>query len=123
MTKIVINKCFGGFGLSDAAMLRYAEIKRIAVYPKKEKFGLTIYWLDPPEFRVSKRHRMLYDKDIDRDDPILVQVVEELGGAANGNCASLSIEDIPPGTQYLIEEYDGQESIQTRDGAEWRIAR
>ena len=31
MTKIVFNACFGGFGLSDEAMERYAEIGRAHV--------------------------------------------------------------------------------------------
>ena len=27
MTKIIINRCFGGFGVSDEAVKRYGEIK------------------------------------------------------------------------------------------------
>lgn len=27
--KVVINKCYGGFSLSEKAILRYAEIKNI----------------------------------------------------------------------------------------------
>ena len=125
MSKIVINRCFGGFGLSHEATLRYAEIKGIKVYPETEKntLGFPPYWLDPPESRDPKAYRKLYDKDIERDDPALVQVVEELGATANGMCASLSIEEIPVGAQYLIEEYDGKESIQFRDATDWNIAK
>ena len=35
--KVVINKCFGGFGLSEKAILRYAELKGLTVWPKKDK--------------------------------------------------------------------------------------
>ncbi len=46
-----------------------------------------------------------------RDDPALVQVVEELGKAANGSHAELSIVEIPADVEYVIEEYDGTEWI------------
>lgn len=34
-----------------------------------------------------------------------------LGDKANGSCAKLQIVDIPNGTDYTIEEYDGNEHI------------
>lgn len=34
MKKVVINQCYGGFGLSHEAVLRYCEIKRIKVWPE-----------------------------------------------------------------------------------------
>ena len=46
-----------------------------------------------------------------RDDPILIQVVEELGETANGRCASLKIIEIPDDVEWTIGEYDGQEWI------------
>lgn len=53
MKKIVINACYGGFGLSDEAMVRYCELKGITVYPEKEKdaWGHTSYYLKLPENR------------------------------------------------------------------------
>lgn len=47
----------------------------------------------------------------DRTNENLVQVVELLGEAANGRCAELSVVEIPDGTNYTIEEYDGNEHI------------
>lgn len=47
----------------------------------------------------------------DRADPLLVQTVEELGEAANGAHAELKIVEIPDGTKWEIDEYDGMESI------------
>ena len=108
--------------MSDEAVLRYAEIKGIKVYPEKESL-LTVFWLDPPELRTKRSYNTLYADDIERDDPVLVQVVEELGDKANGRCAKLAIENVASGTEYLIDEYDGMESIQTRDGTNWRVAR
>jgi hypothetical protein len=46
-----------------------------------------------------------------RDDPLLVQVVEELGKKASGSCADLRVVEIPSGVEYVIEEYDGNEHI------------
>lgn len=41
MTKIVYNTNYGGFGLSDAAIMRYAEIKGITLYPSTSGSGFT----------------------------------------------------------------------------------
>jgi len=51
------------------------------------------------------------DSDIERDDPILIQVVEELGEKANGMCASLKIVEIPDDVDWEISEYDGNEHV------------
>jgi hypothetical protein len=52
----------------------------------------------------------------------LVQVVEQLGDKANGSYAKLFITDVPSGTKYRIDEYDGLESVMTIDDYEWSIA-
>jgi hypothetical protein len=53
--------------------------------------------------------------NIDRADPILVRVVEEMGAGhrtgASGQYSNLVVVEIPDGTEYTIEEYDGQEHI------------
>ena len=100
MTKIVYNACYGGFGLSEAAKKRYRELKGIG------------------------KSADLYDFDLERDDPILVQVVEELGSdAASGGFANLQIAEIPVGERYRIDEYDGIESVMTVEDYDWSIAR
>lgn len=48
--------------------------------------------------------------DISRHDPILVQVVEQLGDKANGMCAKLRIYETDS-DKYIIEEYDGNETV------------
>jgi len=140
MTKIVYNACYGGFGLSHKAMMRYAEIKGITLYPHRdEKFGMTSYYLCPVEEfdriiaeerdtpvapgRFSRSSALYFnDRDIDRADPALVQVVEELGDAAGDQFAELRIEDVPAGTLYRIDEYDGRETVMTQDGYDWNVA-
>ena len=74
-------------------------------------------WADTTEGERKERGRTydeisLSDYNIDRADPILIQVIEEIGSKdASGSCAKLQIIEIPDGTDYIIEEYDGNEHI------------
>ena len=83
--QIVINSCYGGFGLSDKALDMYKQLSN--------KSGICIYTLD-------------------RTDPILIQVVETLGAEANGRFAQLRIIEIPDDVEWEITEYDGNESVE-----------
>jgi hypothetical protein len=58
-------------------------------------------------------------RDIARDDKDLIAVVGLLGERASGRCAALKIVEIPDGTEWEIEEYDGNEHIAERH-ATWR---
>lgn len=133
--RVVINSCHGGFGLSDQAIGRYLEIRGQQAWPEtEEKYGhdLTTWWLVPPEQRRPEptaaewedmdliqrqqynhayRQQVFRDRDIARDDPVLVQVVEELGAAANGRHARLKTVEIPWHIDWQIQEYDGSEWI------------
>lgn len=131
MKKIVINADYGGFSVSHEAMLRYAEIKGITLYVEtKEHRWYTTYWTVPPEDRPDMetdwysltteervarneayRNSTLSIHEFKRDDPVLVQVVEELGEKANGEFASLRIVEIPDDIDWVIEEYDGREWV------------
>lgn len=46
-----------------------------------------------------------------REDPRLIQVIEELGEAADGPHAELEIVEIPADVEYEIAEYDGLEHV------------
>ena len=106
--KVVINTCWGGFGLSEAAEARYNEIA--------SERGMD-------EFECAY--------DLPRHCPILVQVVEELGLAASEWTAELCIVEIP-GNRYKIREYvvssmaNGEglwsaESIETPETIPWTV--
>ena len=51
------------------------------------------------------------DREIARDDPVLVQVVKELGERANGKYSDLRVVEIPGDVNWVIEEYDGAEWV------------
>lgn len=122
--KVAINRCWGGFGLSKKAVLRYCEIKGIKLYPDDSQRLFTLYYLVPKD-EYKKVHKSDQEKgnyqesnklcfsesDIERNDPVLIQVIEELGKEANGAYAEIVVIDIPDGIKYTIDEYDGQESI------------
>ena len=112
MTKIVINKCFGGFSLSDEAFARYLDIKGIEYETQPSQWT----WLKDGKDYYASGHLgddayYLSDRGIDRTDPALIQVVEELGAEANGQCADLGIVEIPDDVDWEIAEYDGTEWV------------
>ena len=117
--KVAINRCHGGFGLSHEAVLRYFEIKGITVYPEQSQdFGkFWTYWTVKPEDRIESKEgdafyeQTVYERDIERNDPALIQAIEELGQAAAGQFAEIAIVEIPDDANWQIEEYDGMEHI------------
>lgn len=127
--KVVINSCYGGFGLSAQAIRRYAELSGFKVYPYKsddkdydktvrcnDESGIWSYWLkedvgDFPSKKKLNNAEWFSYRDLKRDDKILIQVVEELGEKANGDYAKLKIVEIPDGVNWEISEYDGNEHI------------
>lgn len=137
MTKVVYNACYGGFGLSKEACQRYWDIKGQQVWIEDAQWGFTV-WLVAPEDRIPPKEgnefyamsinertaynqayskQTWYYRDVDRHDPALVQVVEELGDKANGSFANLQIEEVDG--PYRIDEYDGFESVETADSYDW----
>lgn len=103
MIKIAYNACYGGFRLSKKAVNRAKELA------------------DPynPWQDVNEKYGYIDGKNILRHDPILIQVIEELGKEASSSYAKLVIEELPDGSLYQIEEYDGKEYIETPDNQHW----
>ena len=102
VTKIVINRCFGGFGLGELAMMDIADRKGWTLVQK----GRSNYFKSP-EGDIS-------DYDIPRDDPDLVATVEMMGEHSWGPYAELLVVEIPDDVKWVIEEYDGREWIAER---------
>lgn len=127
MRKVAINRCYGGFGLSSAAVLRYGELKGITLYHVPDKFCDSYYLCPPEEYeavyaedckkpngsgRFTASNALYFSvDDIPRDDLTLIRVIEELGETANGPFAELKIVEIPESIEFEIDDYDGMESI------------
>ena len=140
--KIVINKCYGGFGLSPMAVKRLAELDGKECYffsggsgtpytrlSVEDVGNMGLFWtaFDATDLPTGagKRHgevtldewddwweaHHLDSRREEREDPNLIQVVEELGNGASGSLAQLEVVEIPDGTEYTIEEYDGIEWV------------
>ena len=107
--KVVINKCFGGFGLSHEGIMRYAELSNtniIAVDAEKDDYVRKHYYLN----EVSNDSYWA-SMDLLRNCPYLVQTVEELGNASFGDYAELKVVDVPDDVDWEIGEYDGTEWV------------
>ena len=135
--KVVINKCYGGFGLSQKALRAWAKLKGRECYfyegglgkpytlvtDENESLFPTAFDTPMPDnltreqdgFNKWYNEHSIWYGDIERDDPDLVRVVEQLGSdEASGRFAKLSVVDVPNGAEYTIEEYDGIEHIAER---------
>jgi hypothetical protein len=126
--EIMVNDCFGGFGFSKQASEEY--VKRSRNLPVAKVDCDTIPLLLPQSANTSKQSqqqtsggdldhneepnfRAINAYNIKRHDPLMIQIVKELGEKANGFCAQISIETIPSQyiNHYSIEDYDGSERV------------
>lgn len=133
--KIVINSEYGGFGLSDLAIDRYIELSGAKLFKHYDEIWKQTNYYYVPYEEYKKVHKNDLTKTewegkdegygrygdsndlcwsyrhIQRNDALLVQVVEELGESANGKYAHLKVLEIPDDVEWQIEEYDGKEWI------------
>lgn len=123
--KVVINKRHGGFSLSHAAVMRYAELVGMTLYFESSLCSDMVNYYKVPveEFKQLVNSGASYsilsplsfnENLICRDDPILAQVVEELGELANGRYSKLKVVEIPDDIEWIIDDYDGVEWVAER---------
>ena len=98
--KVVINKCYGGFGLSRRAAERLEEL------------GVRTDLDDG----LAQEFNHYYPIDsLPRNDPRLVTIVEELGSEeASGRYAQLKVVEIPDDVTWGIKEHVGIEWVEER---------
>ena len=108
----------------------YTRITDAQAFAEKSIFGVDAFSCETPEEIPSQDnwHAMTQEervasnaaytaiavpcsRDISRNDADLVAVVELMGNKANGQCAQLKVVEIPDGTEFQIEEYDGSEHV------------
>ena len=91
--RVVLNCCYGGFGLSEDAIRLYHDLTS----------------------GISGSADRLYFFDIQRDDPILLQVIDTIGlEDASGPYSKLGIAEIPddiPTDGWTVMDYDGREWV------------
>ena len=135
--KVVINRCYGGFGISDAAYEKLIEWGvPVRKYVKEERDPEPQLYKNEPlnDGEVIFDHELTPEGEDDLNDlyykfksvrerywetwlsqsrthPLLIRVVEELGEKANGRHAELKVVEIPDGVEWEISEYDGIERI------------
>jgi len=118
--KIIINKCYGGWGLSDKAFEKYLDLCSISWYKRSSDscwlgssyFSVPIDNSSTFEEEVERDNFRLYHNDIERTDPILIQVIEELGEEeSSSRYSKLKIVEIPDDVEWEIQDYDGSEWI------------
>ena len=109
--KVVYNTCYGGFSLSNKAVKLYLEKKGLTPKWYQGKSHVDSHWYINKSWDFS-------DRKLTRHDPVLVQVVEELGEKSFGDCAYLTVGEVDG--LYRIDEYDGYESLITsQDYYDW----
>lgn len=137
--KIVVNRCYGGFGLSHAAYEKLIEWGvPVRKYKNQERDPETNLYKNEPanegevifdreltpegecsmndlywkyrESSVTGRYWDTWTRD-SRTHPLIIRLVEEMGDDASGKYADLKIVEIPAGIQWHLEEYDGIEHV------------
>lgn len=138
--EIVVNKCYGGFGISNEALKMLVEMnaKCIDSFTPKSYYGgdneknprhdweekwnedYAKYFTEMGGgfyghswYALIYKDGKLYDLDRNehRTDKDLITVIRKLKDKANGAHAELEIVEIPDGVDWEIDEYDGIESI------------
>lgn len=137
MRKIVINCCYGGFELSNEALEMLYKMKHPdkEIFPYKKEYNWDIHTIKYIKCPLKEAEELL-SKDFgddftiptsesstsdflvwegwdSRHDPDLVKVVETLGDKASGRYADLEIVEIDDDEKYVIDEYDGFETLIT----------
>ena len=104
--KVLINSCYGGFGYSAKAISMYLDAKAVKYTGEIVDCYSTVTLEDGRKFS---------SYDIDRDDPTIIRIFEEIGSEeCSGDHSNLTCVEIPDGCKdfYEISEYDGYESIE-----------
>lgn len=85
--RIVISETYGGYGISDAGR-DFLKVRGLDIDDAWDWY-----------------------KRVDRDDPLLVEMVQTLGAAASTRYSNLVVVEIPHGVAWHVHEYDGYETL------------
>lgn len=123
--KIIINNCYGGYGLSNYAIQEFRKRKGLETFfysceivdgelgykrTTVNDEGLMVYATSKDYGETTSEIEYLKD-DFSRTNPELIALVEELGEFANGRYSRLKVIEIPDDVDWEIQEYDGNEWV------------
>lgn len=136
--KVAINAKHGGFTLSADGLKRYIELggTHVSTYENEGWPGspelqnmhneAMAHLIDVGDgFSKVKNPGLFHEPQLYKDgviygydggdeyrnEPALIQTIEEMGGAAGTRLSDLKIVEIPDGVEFQIEEYDGLEWV------------
>jgi hypothetical protein len=90
MREIVLNTRYGGFDLSSQVISLFMEATK----------------------DVERSKYFYIDQDVERDDPILIRIMKDVGLAkSGGQFGKLAIIEIPDDVAWIIQDYDGMEWV------------
>lgn len=134
MKKVVFNNDFGGFGLSQDALilLLLAGFELPSMALDETSFKAEDFTLISPHGMAAHPHESMVLKDgrvyddslfcgndrqaaALRSHPMLLSVVQVLGAAAGSPYSGLAIAEIPDGARYRIAEHAGREQVVVLD--------
>lgn len=124
--KIIINKCYGGFGFSPEVfkwLVKNKGWKAVEIndqtpsmHDEFKQFltdnNADCYYYSRSKYQMlNGKYYENEDKHCKRTDPDLIEAVEKLGPRASGELSSLKIVQIPANIKWEIDDYDGIESV------------
>lgn len=130
--EIIINRCFGGFGISNRALFELIKLgaKCVQVFTVEKYYGNSQCHIEEVEkfqdlgdgFKghiyynlIIKDGKVYHLKDRSdarlRTDANLIKVVKEMKKEAWGRHAELKIVRVPKDVSWTIDEYDGVEHV------------
>ncbi len=133
-TKVAINRCWGGFGISNDALLALIAMKSKSVTAEPISGYSGPEWLEQTRKEYSipfkagfTKHEyidgvlvkddIVYHIENDNDPefrahPDLISVIERMGAKrASSHLAELVIVEIPSNVEFKIDDYDGMEKV------------
>ncbi len=121
--KLVINDCYGGFGLSPLAIKRIAELQGRPAYFFKNNLSIEDTKYTSITLEEAQKERLFFSAfDIPNPNEVFTSsdnwytMTDKEKQDHNDlykkhQFASLKIVEIPDGIEYEIEEYDGSEWV------------
>ena len=108
--KIALNKDYGGFEISQKAYERLIELGVKISKDRTSSSELRIHEYTGEDIEFYGRYSSYLGYNL-RTNPLLIQVIEELGDEVNTDISCIEIVEIPDDTCYEICDYDGIETV------------